>query len=533
MEVPSSLITWSWIFLFVYMVGMIGLGYWGSRKVQHADDFATARGSYGPYFLAFAFAATTASGATFLGGPGLAYEIGLSTTWGNFLYPMGVYLGILISMRLVAKAGNNFGNRSIPEYLGDRFQSDGLRVLVSLLSLVLLFYITGQLVAGLVMFETMLGLTPFWALTITTAVLLVYVVLGGAHADILTDGIQGIMMLILAIVVIVIFLFGVGLEGNLFAVLDNIGEQDEHLATVLNETHPLTHSPWSIICVFFAHIPLGLLPHLGNKLWALRSPNDQQSFVTVAFLCGITLGMMGLGGLVARALLGDGLLADGMNPNASLPFLFIELFPVWLAALIGVGVLAAIMSTADGLVVSSSQVIANDLYRRSIVPWRKLDKKYSDEQLDSQVLTISRVATVIVLVLCAVMAWLLQDRNIALIVLIGAGGMMAAFAGPLVVGALWRGMTKAGAYAGLISGFVVFVVLHAQLIDPSWFGDGGVLFTVATWLYGEGPNPFSCAALGEFVGVTLTVVVSKLTAPLDEEHLAAVFGDAPAATAES
>ena len=48
------------------MVGLLG-----SRKVKSADDFATARSGYGPVFLAFAFAATTASGATFLGGPDL------------------------------------------------------------------------------------------------------------------------------------------------------------------------------------------------------------------------------------------------------------------------------------------------------------------------------------------------------------------------------------------------------------------------------------------------------------------------------
>ena len=108
----------------------------------------------------------------------------------HFLYPIGVYVGILISMRLIATSGNRFGNRSIPEYLGDRAQSDTMRLMVSLLSLVLFFYLAGQLVSGVVMFEIMLGLDSSWALGITALVLLVYVVLGGAHADILTDGVQ-------------------------------------------------------------------------------------------------------------------------------------------------------------------------------------------------------------------------------------------------------------------------------------------------------------------------------------------------------
>ena len=518
-----SLITWSWLFLVFYIGGMVALGVIGQRRIAHADDFATARGSYGPLFLALAFAATTASGATFLGSPGLAYEWGLPSAWSNFLYPMGVYFGVLISMRLIATAGNRFGNRSIPEYLGDRYGSEGIRILVSVFSLVLFFYLAGQLVSGLVMFETMLGLPPVWALIITTTVLLFYVVLGGAHADILTDGVQGFMMLILAVAVILLFLFGVGLDGGVTTVIDRMRDQDANLVGPLNPDTPLYHSWWAIIAVLFAHIPLGLLPHLGNKLWALRQTSQQRTFIKLAFAFGLTLGMMGLGGFLARALLGDALYTDGSTPNAALPMLFIELFPTWLAALIGVGILAAIMSTADGLVVSSSQIIANDLYRRSIAP--RLKKVPDEATLDRQVLQISRVSTVVVLLICMGMAWALIDVNIALIVWIGNGGMMAAFAGPLVVGALWRGVTRRGAYAGLVSGFLTFLVLHLQLLDPAWFGSG-VAYDVVAWLHAEGPNPFSCAAMGEAVSVAFTYAVSKATQPLPKGHVEEIFGSA-------
>ncbi|MBT3425541.1 MAG: sodium:solute symporter family protein, partial [Gammaproteobacteria bacterium] len=433
-----SLTTWSWIFLVFYISAMLGIGLYAQRQIKHADDFATARGAYGPYFLALAFAASTASGATFLGSPALSYEWGLAANWGNFLYPIGVYFGILISMRLIATSGNRFGNRSIPEYLGDRYQSDIMRLLVSLLSLVLFFYLAGQLVSGVVMFEIMLGLDSDWALIITTLVLLIYILLGGAHADILTDGAQGAMMLLLAVVVIFLTMTGYGIEGGFSGMLANLEAQDSNLTTPLNPATPLYHSWWSIFVIAFAHMPLGLLPHLGNKLWALDSTGDRMQFVKLAALFGLTLGMLGVGGLLARAHFGDLLYATGANPNQSLPLLFIELFPTWLAALIGVGVLSAVMSTADGLVISSSQIIANDLYRRTIVPITRPD--LSAEQLDQRVLTISRVSTIIVLIICMAMAWSLMEVNVALIVWIGVGGMMAAFAGPLVIGALWRGV---------------------------------------------------------------------------------------------
>lgn len=518
-----TLITWSWCFMVFYVGLMLTIGYLASKKVTHADDFATARGSYGPYVLALAFAASTASGATFLGTPALAYEWGTASNWGNFLYPIGVYFGILISMRLIATSGNKFGNRSIPEYLGDRYQSEGIRIIVSLLSLVLFFYLAGQLVSGLVMFEIMLGLSSGWALIITTIVLLVYVVMGGAHADIMTDAVQGAMMLVLAVVVVVLVVTGFGIDGGFGGMLDNLDAQDDSLVAPLNPNTPYFHSWWSIVAIVFAHIPLGLLPHLGNKLWALKDSQGQMQFVKLAFVFGLTLGLLGLGGLLARAHLGDALYMDGANPNQALPMLFIELFPTWLAALIGVGVLAAVMSTADGLVVSSAQIISNDLYRRTIVPITK--PNLSEEELDNRILLISRVSTVLVLIVCMCMAWFLIDLNIAMIVWIGVGGMMAAFAGPLVMGALWQGVTRQGAYAGLLSGFLTFAILYTQLIDPAWFAPG-TLHNVVTWLHGEGPNPVSCAAMGELVSVLFTVTVSKMTQPLPQTHLDEMFARA-------
>ena len=521
-----TLVSWSWFFLVIYIGGMLTIGVVAQRRVKHADDFATARSSYGPLFLALAFSATTVSGATFLGMPGLSYTWGITTMWGVFLGPAGLCVGMLLTMRLITRAGHRFGNRSIPEYLGDRYQSEGIRVLVSLFSLLLCFYLAGQLVSGLVMFEILLGLPPFWALLITTTVLLVYVVLGGAHADIIADGVQACMMLLVAVVVIVLFLLGFGLEvgesgrSGYLGLVDNLAAQDEHLVGLLNTKTPLYHSWWSIVSLMIAFIPLGVLPHLGNKLWALKGTTHQSRFLglTIAFI--VTLAMLTLGGLLARALLGNALFAEGATSNHALPTLFIELFPTWLAALVGVGVLAAIMSTADGLVVSSSQTIANDLYRRTVAP--RLKHPPTEEQLDRQVLYISRISTVVVLVICAAIAWAWVETNVMLIIWIGTGGIMSAFAGSLVFGALWRGVTRPGAYAGLVSGFVCFLVLHTQLLDPAWFAPG-LLHSVVSWLYIEGINPFSCSSIASLTSVAFTIIVSKVTRPLPETHLRAVF----------
>ena len=463
----EPLVFWGWTFLAIYMGLMILFGFVGMSRIKDSDDFATARGAYGPLFLAFAMTATTASGATFLGLPGLAYSAGLPALWYAFVYPAGVYTGVLVCLHGIRRAGANFGSRSMPEYLGDRFDSNGLRILAALFSLLLLFYLAGQLLAGAVMFTQMLGLETYPALWVTAIVLMFYIALGGAHADILTDGVQGALMLALAGLVLWMFLTGFGVDGGFDGMMARLHELDPALTATLHPTHPLFDSRWDLFAIFVAHLPLGLLPHIGNKLWALKDNRDQVRFITISFVFGMLLPAITCGGVLARALLGDELLAEGSSPNNAIPALFIATLPAWAAALIGAGVLAAVMSTADGLVVSTAQIFANDIFRRTLAP--RFMRTASDATVDRIGLLIGRVATIAVLIGAIMLAWSTRDTNIALLVWIGVGGMMAATAAPMFLGVVWRRATRAGAYTGFIVGGAVFSLLHSGSIKAAWF----------------------------------------------------------------
>lgn len=499
-----------------YVAVMLAFGVYASRQIAGADDYATARGSYGPVLLALAFASTAASGATFLGVPGLAYTHGVSVLWIAFLYPIGVYFGVLICQKNVGHFGNESGARSIPEYLGERYQSEALRISAAILSLLLLFYLAGQLVAGLVMFEMMLGLSKAIALTITAIVLLAYVTLGGAHADILTDGAQGFLMIILAIAIGILFITGFG-AGGFDNMLASLKQQDPRLLSHYNKATPITSSTWAYITVVIAHIPLGLLPHIGNKLWALKDQSLRTRFLILAFIFGMILPMMALGGLLARAILGEELLGNGAN--TALPALFLQLFPAWLAALLGVGVLAAIMSTADGLLISTSQVFANDIYRRSIAP--RWQAHLDEHELDRIVLRISRVVTVLTLLGAIALGWSIMHLNITLLIWAGVGGFTAALMGPLVLGSLWKGITPAAAVCGFWGGAISFVLIHSRWFSAQWAYDTS-LGSFARWFDYYAASPYSAATIGGVVSVTLCILISKFTHQLDQSHIDAL-----------
>ena len=137
---------------------------------------------------------------------------------------------------------------------------------------------------------------------------------------------------------------------------------------------------------------------------------------------------------------------------------------------------------------------------------------------------MSRWATVATLLISAALAWCFMGMNVLLLVWAGLGGMMAALVGPLVLGALWRGVTPKGAIAGFVLGGVSFILLHSGVFDPGWFAGAGRLGDIANWLSQQAPNPYSCAVIGEIVGVVTTILVSFVTQKLPEAHLDKVFG---------
>lgn len=299
------------------------------------------------------------------------------------------------------------------------------------------------------------------------------------------------------------FGFGTGGFGNL---IEGLRNQDPGLLAPFNGADPTTASIWSAITVTVAHIPLGLLPHIGNKLWALKDENSRNRFLIMAFTFGFVLPAITLGGMTARVVLGDSLFDSTGGANSALPALFIQILPTWLAALLGVGILSAVMSTADGLVISTSQVFANDIYRRSIAP--RIHPQLSQARLDRNVLLISRCMTVATIAGAAILGWMTMDMNVVLLMWIGVGGFVAALMGPLVIGSIWDGVTKAGAVTGFWAGAVTFILIRGEIVSGLWLV-GTPLENFGRWFAFYATNPYSAATFGAVASVLVTVGVSR------------------------
>lgn len=504
MAVDEAVVTWGWGFLALYIVVILGLGYLGFRRTNSQDDYATARGGFGFLALALAYAATVASGSTFMGIPGMAYDMGFKAGYYALIYPIGIYIGMLFVARITKKVGDRFGSQSVPDYLGDRYQSPLLRLLGSLLALFLLFYVMAQIVAAGWMFDTILGLDYQYGIWFAGGLLLLYLTAGGSHADILTDAVQGAIMIGVTILITIMFVVGWGFDGGATAVnaaLDSSQQWNTHTAP----ENPIFANWWVIFLLFVAHIGFTALPHLGNKFFAIKGTQYMKKFMTISAVVGMGLPLMFLGGVLGSA---QGIQIK--NPDAIIPMLFVENLPAVIAAFLGVAILSAIISTADGLIIAISQIFANDLYRKTYVPWKGGDPE--SEEVGQRSLWISRIATVVVTVV-GVAAVTNPPEYLAILLWVGIGGIIAAYSGPYIVGTFWRETSKTAAIAAFLLAFSVYFVIH--LGPQAGLYEG--------W-YPYNKNPFASTAIGLVVSFVTTYGISKFTEPLPEGHLDRVFG---------
>jgi Na+/proline symporter len=411
--------------------------------------------------------------------------------------------------------------------MGQRYGSDFLRIAFALLSLLLIYYIAAQIVAAATMFQVLLDFSyvtdamanlgstmdPHDAeyrigILLSVGVIALYIGMGGTHADIMTDGVQGVMMVAIAFAIAVLFVMSPGVEGTGPAAINAaLVEQDPTLGwdNYFIPGDPIFANFWLIVLLFIAHLPFAMNPHVGKLAFALKDPKQIRRFMLIAIPIGSVLGFTVLGGLHARALVGP-----EIRPDAAIPVLFTELFPPFIAGLLGVGILSAIMSTSDGLFIAIAVIFSNDLYKRTLAPI--IHKHKSEQEIDRVALIISRVAIVVVAIAAMALAWH-PPKFLAVLLWIGVGGIVAGAAGPLLIGSMWRRATKAGAITSFLTGVILYAVLITKVYEHVISYDIGL------------KSPFSIAGACIILASVVMVVVSLLTKPLPQQLIDRVFGE--------
>jgi sodium/proline symporter len=211
----------------IYMVIMIGIGFYYARRNTTVSDYVLGGRSLGPWVTALSAQASDMSGWLLTGLPGLAY-LSLAGFKEASWTAIGLLIGTFLNWVFVARRLRSFTELSsnsltLPDYLQNRFRdkSSVLKTATAVASVVFfLVYTSSMFVAGAKLFSTIFPLSYTQGLLVGSLIIISYTFLGGFLAVCTTDAIQGMLMFFALMVVPITIVSAVGGVGATFASID-------------------------------------------------------------------------------------------------------------------------------------------------------------------------------------------------------------------------------------------------------------------------------------------------------------------------
>jgi len=476
------------ISLIVFLALMTGIGIWGLRRTRTLNDFFLGGRKMGPWVSAIAYGTSYFSAVIFIGFAGKqGWAFGLNALWialGNAVF--GGLLAWLVLARRTRSMSMNLHAMTMPEFLQERYQARFLKPLAASIIFIFLLPYSASVFKGLGhLFEASFHISYDLALLIMIGFTGVYLVLGGYFALAVSDFIQGIIMIFGAFALIAVFSSE---GGGITKLLGSISEG--YAAHISPEKRPDLLSLISLI--FMTSFGPWGLPQMVQKYYALK---DTRIIKTGALVTTIFAAVIGFSayfvGASAHAFFTPATVPQNENGilfDSIVPELLSGKLPEALMVLIMLLVLSASMSTLSSLVLVSSSSIAIDL-----IGARKAEQAGS-------IRTMRLLSAFFVLVSYLISRF--QFDIIVNLMSLSWGAVAGAFAAPYVYGLYWKRGSKAGAYAGLISGLGTEILLF-YLLGPA-----------------KAPLAASAAMLVPFIVFPLVSLKTKAPNP---EHLTKAF----------
>jgi len=473
-----DLLAWCAFGTYVLLTTVLALR--GMKKTKDFDGFALGNGDLGPVMVGITLAAAIASTATFVINPGFVYVHGVSALMHlGLAASAGVIVALLVLSRGFRKLGKKTAALTLPHWVGARFGHRGMRTYFALLNLLLAVAFVVLIVKGsaLVMQHT-LGLGYAASVLVIVGFVFSYILLGGTYAHVYTNAFQGALMVVVALVI-----FGSGLYllgDGVGPFLDQLAAQDPNLVDPVNATSPFFGSTWDVfVCGFVVGAGLTCQPHILTKSLYLSSERDLRRYLVVSVGVGVIFALVLVAGLYAR------IRFPGIeSQDAVMPVYLTRAFGPMTGVLISVALLAAGMSTLDGLLVSASTIAANDLVLGQLGD--RLLRNTDPERRQQIALKTSRVILVLMGVVSAGMA-LDPPELVGIFAQVGVYGLVAASLAPITLGVF-------------VDDLDARYVFAAALVGP------GVHFThylISVYGLGTFVNPASTATEGVFVSFGL------------------------------
>ncbi|MCF3944555.1 sodium/pantothenate symporter [Oceanobacillus alkalisoli] len=432
--------------LLIFLITIFIIGMWSSRKMSEAEgflnDYFLGSREFGGLLLAMTMVATYGSASSFLGGPGAAYTIGFGWVLLAMSQLATGYFVLLILGKKFAIVARRYNAVTLIDFLKERYQSKAVVLLAAFSIIVFLFSaMAAQWVGGAYLIQSLTGISYIGSLFIFTVSVLVYVTIGGFRAVVVTDAVQGIIMVVGTLFLLAAVIIAGGGLSNIFADLTAI---NPNLITPFGHDGSLTAA---YVSSYWILVGVGVvaLPQIAVRAMSYR---DSKAMHRAIIIGTVVVGTLMLGmhliGVFARPVLPGVEVADQV-----IPLIALEVLPPWLAGIILSAPLAAIMSTVDSLLLLVSSSVVKDVYINYMKP------KATDRQIKNVSMGVTAVIGIVAFVLAISPPELLIYLN-----LFAFGGLESAFMWPLIMGLYWKYANKTGAIASMITGIGSYIAIH-------------------------------------------------------------------------
>jgi SSS family solute:Na+ symporter/sodium/pantothenate symporter len=488
-----------WSLFVAYLAATAWLGWQGYRKTKGFGTFAVGNRAMNPVVVGITLAASVSSASTFIINPGFVYVDG----WSAYFH-MVLAVGIsFITMLLILsfrfrQLGAASGALTLPDWIGKRYESRAFALFFSIVNL-LSFAFVVLLVGGIsIVMQALLDISNAAALAIALVFVTGYVFIGGTYAHVLTNLLQGSLMIIVALAVVGSCIWVAAQQPG--GVIEGLREIDPNLVATVNHEGALFNDVFSIyLAGFVIGATLVCQPHILTKALYVKDDRSVRIYLLVFAGIFILFQLLGTVGFAAHFVVPDSSLIDGatnaFRQDLVMTMYLRTIFPDTAFTFVGIVLLAAAMSTLDGLLVSISTITANDLVLNMI--GRRRREQLSEEQQMAFALRVSHV----VLVIVAIAAFLINlqpPRLLGIFGQTGVYGLAVAATVPLLLGVLLHRLPVAVVWGGSAVALVIHFVLFAQ---------GDAMFPDSPLAFG---NPGVTAALAALITVPATALVGRV-----------------------
>ena len=433
--------------LYLMMIMYIGVRY--HKKVKNAEDFFTAKRSFGPLILIATVCATTLGGSSMMGRAGVGYTSGIECLMTALPYTIGMLAFSAYAGRIF-DVGVKHNISSIPGLFGYRFGSASKIVIAIMVALAMMGTVASQVTATATIIKMLggdAGISYELGAIIATVVFIIYTCASGLFGVVYTDVIQFIVLLVF--VYLMVPITGITKIGGLGTFINNI-----------DRSYLTPHVDGRIAGDIISYLVITMA---GAEMWQRAfAAKDRKAakkgmfFGTIVYTFCVS--MVFVMALAALQLLPNIVETYGSR-DAVIPALATTYLPVGLTGLCLAGILSVMMSTADSYLLVSVQTVVSDI-GGTIKP--DMDSK--------KTLRLSRIMTVILAVGALVIALYIKSAYGILTMIYN---FYAAAAGvPALAALYWKKATAPGMISANIGGFVVCAVWKA-LGNP--LGLGGTL----------------------------------------------------------